>query len=384
MTRSAAAALLAAACIVTITGCGGQEPMADTMAETLQAELDAQRSVKHMVLGVEGQIEAEVPGLTAAVILSDGSVWTGAAGMSSATDSMTAELRFGLASVTKTYVAALVHELADEGLLSPDDPVGEWLDDLGGIDPAITLGQLLHHTSGLARYQQKPAYLGAVYADPERVWTPREIVATFQGEPECEPGACFGESAMDYVLLGMIVEKATGSPLADLLTARILDPLALAHTCLYPDRTYPVDEMAHMWWDLEGTGEPVDVLEEGGDLPLAGMWSALWASGAMHATAEDLARFARALFEGEAVSDEALEAMLTPGPDLAPGLRYGSSVMIEKANGKAVYWHPGGAGYASIYYHVPDDGITVTVLGNLMVDLKAVAEALHRACVLSE
>ncbi|MBN2565290.1 MAG: beta-lactamase family protein [Candidatus Eisenbacteria bacterium] len=372
------------ACTMTLAGCGRGEPMADTVAESLQAELETQRATKHMVLGVEGQTQAEAPGLSAAVILPDGSVWTGTAGISSATEPMTPEMRFGLASVTKTYVAALVHQLADEGVLSLDDPIGQWVDGLGGIDPNITLEQLLHHTSGIHRYQQKPAYLGAVYADPEKVWTPREILETFQGEPECEPGACFGESAMDYVLLGMAVEKATGSPAADLLTARILDPLGLAHTCLYPDRTYPVERMAHMWWDLEGAGKPVDVVEGSGDLPLAGMWSALWTSGAMHATAEDLARFARALFEGDVLSDTALDAMLTSGPELGPGFRYGSSVMVEQVGEKTAYWHPGGAGYASVYYHVPDDGITVAVLGNLMVDLKPVARALHQTCLASE
>lgn len=184
---------------------------------------------------------------------------------------------------------------------------------------------------------------------------------------------------MDYVLLGMVIEKATGSTVSSQLTSRFFKPLGLANTFLYPEQVYPIEKMAHMWWDVRGNGELVDVTASIG--PQASLWSGLWTSGAIHVTAEDLARFTKSLFEGKVISPDALEEMLTPGPELAHDTYYGYSVVIEKIDGKLVYWHTGGAGYSSVFFYVPEDGISIAVLGNSMVDLKPTALALYEAYV---
>ena len=378
MTRSQVSQALLLIVSLLMSGCQTQALTANELAEPFQATLDMQRSVKHIIQG-EQRLALEVPGLSAAVILPDGSTWIGASGKSSDSESMDTTMLFGLASASKTYIAALVADLASEGALSMDDPIGIWIPELGQIDGNISIRQLLNHTSGLYQYQQKPEFLAAVFAEPEKVWTPQEIVEEFQGEPECQPGQCFGESSMDYVLLGMIIEKATGSSVSSLLTERFFNPLNLKQTFLYPEQTYPVEMMAHMWWDTSGTGEPVDVVEGTGELPLASLWSGMWTSGAIHSTAKDLAQFAKDLFDGKVIQEEALQEMLAPGPDLHADAQYGYSVIIEQIDGKTVYWHPGGAGYSSVYYYVPDDGISIAVLGNLMVDLRPVAIALHEA-----
>ena len=371
-------ALLLIATLLVTTGCQNSVPMAEEMATPLQETLDTQRSRKHAFQGEQG-LALEVPGLSAAVILPDDSVWLGASGKSSERESMDPAMLFGLASVSKTYTAALVAQLAAEGALSVDDPVETWIPELGQIDGNITIRQLLHHTSGLNRYQQKPEFLAAITAQPERIWTAPEIVDEFQGEPECQPGQCFGESALDYVLLGMIVEKATGTSVSRQLTDRFFNPLQLEHTYLYPEQPYPTEVMAHMWWDVAGSGRMVDVVEGAGELPLAALFSGMWTSGAVHATAEDLARFVKDLFEGKVIQDAALQEMLAPGPELHKEAHYGYSVILERIDGKTVYWHPGGAGFSSVYYYVPEDGISIVVLGNAMVDLRPVAIALHKA-----
>lgn len=184
---------------------------------------------------------------------------------------------------------------------------------------------------------------------------------------------------MDYILLGMVVEKATGSSAASQLSDRFFKPLGLVNTYLYPEQMYPIEKMGHIWWDVSGTGKPVDVTASGG--PQKSLWSALWNSGAIHATAEDLARFTKALFEGRVIQPDALTEMLTPGPQLSPNERYGYSVVIEEIDGKTVYWHTGGFGYSSVYLYVPEDRISIAVLGNLMVDLKPAALALYGAYV---
>jgi CubicO group peptidase (beta-lactamase class C family) len=99
----------------------------------------------------------------------------------------------------------------------------------------------------------------------------------------------------------------------------------------------------------------------------------------MHATAEDLARFVKALFGGDLLDENALARMLGPGPELGPGVHYGYSVIIQQMDEQTVYWHPGGAGYSSVYFYFPNDGLTVAVLGNAMVDLQPVAMALFAA-----
>ena len=351
------------------------------MTKPFQETLDSQRATEHLMQGDQPGHMAKLPGLSAAVILPDGTLWLGASGKSSESQAMNSALRFGLASVSKTYIAALVLQLAEEGVLSVEDPVGAWFPAQGRINENITLRQLLNHTSGLYRYQQKAEYLAAIYAQPDRVWTAQEIVEAFQGEPECLPGTCFGESAMDYVLLGLIIEKAMGSSVSHQLRSRFFAPLKLEHTILYPEQRYPADLMAHMWWDVTGSGQPVDVVAGTGELPLSALFSSVWTAGAMHATAADLARFVKELFEGNVLGEAALKEMLAPGPDLGAGARYGYSVIIDRINGQTVYWHPGGLGYASIYFHFPEEGLSIAVLGNLMVDLKPIATALRQAYV---
>jgi CubicO group peptidase (beta-lactamase class C family) len=122
--------------------------MAEEMAQPFQETLDRQQSIRHVMQG-EQQYEVTVPGLSAAVILPDGTTWRGVSGKSSDNKAMNSDMLFGLASVTKTYIAALVAELVEEGALSAEDPIGEWIPNLGEINEDITIRQLLNHTSGL-------------------------------------------------------------------------------------------------------------------------------------------------------------------------------------------------------------------------------------------
>lgn len=367
MTRIPALTVLLIVVTLLVAGCQQQAPMADELALSFQNIIDQYRQ------------EWEVPGLSAAVILPDSTTWVGVSGMSSDTEAMNSDMLFGLASVTKTYIAALVVQLAEEGALSVEDSAGQWISELGQINGDITIRQLLNHTSGLNRYQYTPKYREAIiYSQPGRVWTAQEILEEFQGEPECQPGACWGESMMDYVLIGMIIEKATLTSVSDQLVARFFAPLGLEHTFLYPEQKYSADLMSHLWWDVTGSGKPVDVVAGTGDLPLAGLFSSLWASGAMHATAEDLARFVRDLFEGKAIQADALAEMLRPGPELYPGAFYGYSVVIEQVDGETAYWHNGGAGYSSVYYYFPGVRLAIAVLSNLMKDPKPIALALYQ------
>jgi D-alanyl-D-alanine carboxypeptidase len=158
--------------------------------------------------------------------------------------------RFRNYSIAKTFTAIVVLQLADEAVLTLDDTVAQWLDDpavgrIPNVDTA-TLRQLLNHTSGIYDFADdtdspfwEDAFLGPD-VDWAKVWTLDEVLAYADGAnhaPYFAPVEGYHYSNTDYILLGMIVEKATGGPFSDELTRRILDPLGLADTSWPKGRT---------------------------------------------------------------------------------------------------------------------------------------------------
>src|SRR4051794_1218367 len=155
--------------------------------------------------------------------------------------------RFRIYSVTKTFTATVVLQLVDEKVLSLDDAVTKWLSDPEVLDipntDTITLRQLLNHTSGIYDYfdDDSPfindAFLGE-NADWTRIWTPQELLTYAGAEnhaPYNEPGIAFHYANTNYVLIGLIVEAATGNRFTDELQERILTPLKLTETSLPQD-----------------------------------------------------------------------------------------------------------------------------------------------------
>ena len=336
-----------------------------TLAKQLQKILEQQKDLY------------KIPGISAALITSNGQKWIGVCGYSAENDSMKPEMLFGLASVSKTYVAALVLRLVEEKKLSLDDSIKQWLPSMNFIDGAITIRQLLNHTSGLYRYQGSPKWFQAITTNDEKIWLPKEIINTFLDKPAGNPGKVWGETAADYVLIGMIIEKATGYKAADLLREKILTPLKLNHTYLYPDETISSEKLAHFWWDVNRTGNLVDVFPIGSKTPLASMFSSVWTSGAILSTAEDLTIFSKALFEGRILSDSSFKQMITP-MQLGNSPKYGFSVVIDTIEGKIVYWHTGGSGYTSVFYYIPENKLSIAVLCDSFVDPKPIAVELYK------
>ncbi|WP_235186097.1 serine hydrolase domain-containing protein [Microbacterium oleivorans] len=140
-------------------------------------------------------------------------------------------MTFKAVNVTRPMTCDLLYALVDKGTVKLDDSVTEWLDAYPG-QSKVTLGQLCDSTSGLH------SYLGSVFsrvrATPERVWNPRELVAYGIGQPAAfEPGARYGDSDTGYVLLGLVLERAAGKPLAELYDEYVFDPLGMTSS------TYP-------------------------------------------------------------------------------------------------------------------------------------------------
>jgi D-alanyl-D-alanine carboxypeptidase len=140
--------------------------------------------------------------------------------------------RFRIGSVTKTYVAAIVLQLAAEGVLGLDDPARDYLPGLLPGPEPVTIGNLLRLRSGLPDYV--PALTGsmdlAVFA---RYWPPRELIALALDQPgRGRPGLEFRYSNTDYIVLGLIIEAVTGEHLEAALWRRVCYPLGLQDTAL--------------------------------------------------------------------------------------------------------------------------------------------------------
>ena len=139
--------------------------------------------------------------------------------------------RFRVGSITKTFVAVVVLQLVGEHRLALGDTVERWLPGLVPDGGRITLRQLLAHRSGLADYADDAAFARRTVAQPRRRWIPRELVAVARAEGRvAPPGARFAYASTNYILLGLVVERATGTSLGRQFRRRIFAPLGLKET----------------------------------------------------------------------------------------------------------------------------------------------------------
>jgi D-alanyl-D-alanine carboxypeptidase len=240
--------------------------------------------------------------------------------------------RFRIGSVSKTFLATVVLQLAAERRLSLDDTVERWLPGVVPDGGGITLRQLLNHTSGIYDYTDAMG-LSPVTWLPQRYrsWEPAELVALATAKPPMfPPGADWAYSNTNYVLLGMVVEEVTGRPYAAEIERRIIRPLGMRDTESPGERTVITGPHAHGYLPA-GAGEPVDVTTM--NPSIAG------AAGDMISSTADLNRFLRALLTGRLLPPAQLDAMTTtvPGPDYGLGLR-----ATTLTCGVTVYGHGGG------------------------------------------
>jgi len=142
----------------------------------------------------------------------------------------TKDMHFRNGAVAISYVATLLLQLVDQKKVSLDDKVAKWLPDIPHAD-RVTLGQLAQMTSGYADYVPNPEFPKALYENPFRQWTPRELIAYGTSQPLVyEPGTNWNYAHTNYVILGLALEKITGKPMTTLLKENVLGPLNLRNT----------------------------------------------------------------------------------------------------------------------------------------------------------
>jgi len=238
--------------------------------------------------------------------------------------------RVRVGSVTKTFVATVVLQLAAEGRLGLDDPIERRLPGLVPGGAVITIRQLLSHTSGLPDYADD-VFVRGLFDDPRRTWAPRELISRATTHPPLfAPGAGFAYSSTGYIALGLIVEAATGRPLADEVRRRIVAPLHLRATSLDAGPRI-AGRHEHGYTRYHGARKPLDISDIG--------QSFAWAAGALVSTADDLARFYRALLGGRLLPPRLLAAMRPALP--FDGQRWGLG-LVETPHGCGPSWGHGG------------------------------------------
>jgi len=209
--------------------------------------------------------------------------------------------RYRIASVTKSFVATVVLQLASEGKLGLGDSIEHWLPGVVPNGSAITIRQLLSHTSGLFNYIDDPLWQTTELANPGRAWLPTELLPfAFSHTALFSPGANWSYSNTGYILLGLVVEKITGKSVGDVLKERIWDPLGLRATSFPLDLSVS-EPFAHGYARLGG-GPLLDLT------PLLHP-SFLYAAGQLVSTAADVTTFYSALLKGRLLSAPMLTQM---------------------------------------------------------------------------
>ncbi len=257
---------------------------------------------------------------------------------------------FRIGSVTKTFTAAVVLSMVHDGLVTLDDTCEQWLPGLipGGDD--ITVRQLLNHTSGLHNYTEDLPDAKRIVQDRYEHWDPeRAIEMARTHDPSFSPGTSWEYSNTNYVLLGLLIEAATGNRYATELEARVLRPLTLRRTLAPGDQVTMPDPHAHGYFPADG--ELVDMTDLNA--------SQAWAAGALVATAADLDQFYAGLLSGALLGPAELEQMLT----VATSSDYGLGIRrVELASGSVLWGHSGGIyGYRTASYHSADGSRQLTL-----------------------
>ena len=292
-------------------------------------------------------------------------IWSGARGISSITDPLTVNHRFALGSITKTIVSACILQMMEEGKLTLNDPIGDYIPSYEHVSEDITIEQLLYHSSGLYDYINNFAFGNTtLLLDPGGILTAEIILENYLLEADFVPGVKQEYSNTNYLILGMIIESISGRPYYEEIRSRF-DFDTNYPTMAVPPFEIPTTDLANLWFDRSGTGNFfVDV--EAAGLSLNGLFSGASSAGAYAAIPEDVVKWGYDLYSGKYLNAATMNKLLTPHPFGLFGISdYGLGVVIADAScGPISYGHNGSIIYTSNMAYLPDHDLCVVAMTN--------------------
>jgi D-alanyl-D-alanine carboxypeptidase len=356
-------ALLAATQLAAAPALGAPVPAA-TPAPVLTPQLAVALTARLKAL----RVASAIPGITATIIFPDGRSWRAHSGFLDLGQRIVLQnsTPFPVASVTKTFIAALVLQLSGEGRFGLDDPVSRYLP-AAGLDARVTIRELLAHTSGVADYFANSRIDTALLACPACAWTPA-MALSYVKKPLFVPGTEWSYSNTNYLLLGELVEAVMGQDFASLLRQRFFDPLHLVSTYVQghePPR-FPVAH-SYRFTTFSLREQPTALWDGTGISPFRSVVTAANSAGDIASSARDLAVWARALYGGAVLSPPLLQVMLDVSRTAAfhPTVPYGLGMEQYTVAGTVAYGHNGRLlGAKAAIRYLPEVGLAIGVVMN--------------------
>jgi CubicO group peptidase (beta-lactamase class C family) len=310
-----------------------------------------ERSVDAVMRAYQGA----TPGAGVAVLQNGTPVLLRAYGFANVEDRVaaTTATNYRLASVTKQFTAAAILLLAEQGLLSIDDPVCSWLPTLPDAASGIRIRHLLTHTSGIADFEELTADEPAP-EEPLRQLHDADVLTLLAAQNHCyfAPGTAFRYSNSGYVLLALIAARASGLRFAAFLHERIFQPLHMDNTVAFEAG---ISSVAHRAFGYSAAGPSWLQTDQSPT-------SATLGDGGVYSSIDDLAKWDAALYDSRLLSMESLRLAFAPAaatPD--PQVHYGFGWRVTRDT----LWHSGESlGFRNVIVRYPGRGATVIVLTN--------------------
>ena len=340
----------------------GQDSLVAELRARIKSRLDELRA------------EAGFPGATAGFALADGSAASVSTGLADVENNIPLRPtdRMLAGSIGKTYCSAVMLLAVEEGKAKLDDKIERWLARDAWFQRLpnareITLRMLMNHSSGIPEHVLDKEFIAAMKRDPDRIWKPEELIAYVLGRKPLFPaGQGWSYADTNYILVGMIFERATGKTVYGEVERRILRPLKLQQTLPSDRRVIPGVitgySMPNSPFGIEGR------MLTGGRFPFNPQME--WTGGGFASTAEDLARWAKALYEGKVLKKSSLDQMLTgvearEGRGSGAGNKYGLACQIRPSQWGTSYGHGGWfPGYLSEMEYFPQHGVAIAIQFN--------------------
>src|SRR5688572_21944818 len=346
-------------------GVQAQKPVVATGTNVLKKELQLKLDEWHKA--------GKFPGATFGIVLADGESFGLAVGYSDrdAKTSMKPTDRMPAGSTGKTFAAAMAMQLIKEGRISLDDKIEKYLGKetwFARLPNArdVTIRQLMNHTSGLVRYEFKKEFTDFLTANPYKVWTPEDRLAyLFDEKPPFEAGKGWDYSDTNYIVLGMIIERVTGKKFYDEAYKRFVKKFKLKDTIAQDG-----PELEGVVQGYAGANNPFggkDKMIENGKFIVNPQLE--WTGGGWASTGQDLARWAKLMYEGKAFDPSMVPVMLDGVPaKLGRDTKYGLGVIIRPTQAGTAYGHSGFfPGYMTDMMYFPEQKFAVAVQVNTSV-----------------